>query len=106
MLPRTYAMPRFPYGQAYFPPNTAPVFAAYGQELPPLPPLPTLPGEGKGPTGAFEGAVILTGAAVAGVGWWFDSGVLLALGGAATLYGLWRFPFGAVARGVVGIAGR
>jgi hypothetical protein len=31
MDPRTYAMPRFPYGSAHFPPNHRPVFGAYGQ---------------------------------------------------------------------------
>lgn len=105
MNPRMYAMPRFPYGQATFPPNTSPIFGAwgYGQDLPELPPLPQLPDQpAANGLPHWKLAVAATGAGIAALGWSVGSGSSIVVGGLMAGFGLFTYPWGKVVERAAG----
>lgn len=105
MFPALYAMPRFPYGRATFPPNTQPVFGA--DELAPLEPLAPPPLTPASLPGKLHLGIGITGALVAAMGWSLGNSLMMTAGTAGLVFGVLMYPYGQLARytGVAGVAG-
>lgn len=98
MMPRLYAMPPFPYGQARVPPNRMPVFGEAPPALPALPELPALPAVPGGAPfpGKLQIGLMAGGVIVAAIGASLGNTLLVLAGVGSAAAGSLTYPWGAL----------